>query len=155
MQQRHSSELSNGSNLMSPAPQDPLLSMSQNQNPMDRVPMQLNNGHSPVHFQNSTSSSSTPNHWSDLTNNQINIANNLMNNSTDSNKSNQYDHFANYNSFAQQQMNLILNQNGKHSPIPNQNVMQHQPQLTELGPMNGINGNNNGYNGHDFPPLLQ
>ena len=150
MQQRHSTELSNGSGLMSPNPQDPLLSMNQNQNPMDRIlPMQLNNGRSPVHFQNSTSSSSTPN-WSDLTNNQINIANNLMNNSTD-NKSSQYDHFANYNSFAQQHMNLILNQNGKHSPVSSQSLM-HQPQLTELGPINNIN---NGYNGHDFPTLLQ
>lgn len=136
----------NGSNLMSPNPQDPLLSMNQNQNPMDRLlPMQSNNGQSPVHYPNSTSSSSTPN-WSEMTNNQINnIANNLMNNST-AEKSNPYDHFANYNSFAQQHMNLILNQNGKHSP--NQSLMQHQQQLTELGSING-------YNGHDFPSLLQ
>ena len=131
MQQRHSAELSN--------PQDPLLSM--NQTPMDRIQsMQPSNGQSPNHYQNSTSSSSTPN-WSD---NPVNIANNLMNNSTE--KSNPYEHFANYNSFAQQHMNLILNQNGKHSP--NQSLMQHQAQLSELGAING-------YNGQDFPPLLQ
>ena len=116
--------------------------------------MQLNNEHSPVHFQHSTSSTASTPNWTDLTNNQINIANNLMNNSTDSCKSNQYDHFANYNSFAQQHMNLILNQNGKHSPTPNQSLMQHQPQLTELGPINNIH-NSHSYNGHDFPPLLQ
>ena len=152
MQQKHkSSDLNSSTNLIN---SNQSLNINQNQSVMDRLlPMQLNNGHSPINFSNSTASSTS--NWSNLTNN---LANNLINNSSNNKsnrnstnsssanfQSNNYaDNFANiagYNSFAQQQMNLLLNQNGKHSnssPTIQNTLMQQQLDLGQI---------NNNYNG--------
>ena len=174
--QRHSkSEFNNSTNSVTSNQQDALLNMNQNQSVMDRLlptmhsslinsfnrnddntsikSNQLNNGHSPINFSNSAgAAAASSSNWSNLTNNLANnltsnLTNNLINNSTSNNKT--YDNFANlagYNTLTQQQMNLLLNQNGKHSPIHNLS-MQQQQQFN-------LNQISNNYNGVDFP-LLQ
>jgi len=161
-QRNQKSDLNNSTNIMSSSnQQDALLNMNQNQSVMDRLlpsvhsslinsfnrneeqgnslsikSNQLNNGL--INFPNSSSNASSSN-WSNLTNN---LANNLSNNLSNNNN---FANLAGYNSsqlssFTQQQMNLLLNQNGKHSPIPNLSVQQQQQFIS------------NNYN--DFP-LLQ